>query len=417
MNSLRNIVRLPRSALFLLLSLFTTSIGNGMFLLTLGVKLYEITGSINSFGYMIIFQYVINFLIDIFAGYYVDNSNPKRIAVSMDLIRGISILIVIMISIKVEMTLLYFIIVVIINLAKPLYRGAVFSIAPSFLDGDELMRYNILKSSCMQTGQMIGIALVGPILAMSNGNIVFVIDAFTYLLAGLFMSFVVVKSTNTKKNKEIFSRKNFIEDWRKVFSVLKNDRLLLQIMIIATIDFMIINIINMNLMPIVKYNFGSNMNLISVFDGAFAVGVIVVVPLVNFVRKRITENKVIMLALLLSAAMFILLPFSTNWITTTVIFLTFGVLNIMTGSIYITFIQQRSKGFIKGKISAIRKMLLSFLSMLILPVISSMSDVSLHYGLITAGVVCLMYFVFFILFIFKSRVNLQDDEHRIENVS
>lgn len=76
-------------ARYLILSNFITNIGNGIHILIVGKLLYDITGTLMSFAFVIIFEYVIKIILQLFAGSMVDKGNPKRIALISDFVRGI----------------------------------------------------------------------------------------------------------------------------------------------------------------------------------------------------------------------------------------------------------------------------------------------------------------------------------------
>src|SRR5579871_2387659 len=84
--------RLPPVARWTLGSVFITNIGNGMHTLTVGKLLFDRTGSAVAFGGVFIAEYVINFLIQLFAGSLVDRSDVKKVVTVTDVGRGVFII-------------------------------------------------------------------------------------------------------------------------------------------------------------------------------------------------------------------------------------------------------------------------------------------------------------------------------------
>src|SRR3712207_4624091 len=120
---------LPAVARWTLASVFITNIGNGMHTLAVGKLLYDQTGSIVAFGGVIIAEYIINFLVQILAGPLVDRNQPKAVITLTDLSRGLFILLAsLMISLSYDLYGWVFATVLVINIGKPFYRSATFSI-------------------------------------------------------------------------------------------------------------------------------------------------------------------------------------------------------------------------------------------------------------------------------------------------
>ncbi|WP_164876592.1 MFS transporter [Bacillus cereus] len=388
----------------MLFSQLITNIGDGAFTLSLGAALYKLTGNIGAFGLVIIIEYIISFSVELFAGYLVDKRNPKKICSLMDYIRGISICLASIALLYNNSIVLLLFSVIIINLAKPFYQSGSFSITPELVPENRLAEYNLIKSQYMQLGQVLGIAMAGPILAWFGESIALMVNGLSFLIAGMLVSFM----TNIKPHlitNESMSFNDFIEKWKTVCIFLINNKLLLGILVISSFDFLVINFINLQLVPIIEENFHGNLSLLSLFDGSFAFSMIVVAPFILNLLNGVKESRIITLSLLSLSLCFIVLGFSHNFIFTSFIFGFMGCISLLTGTVYVTFIQQQAKGNIKGRISSVRKLILSILSIFLMPILSKLNASSIVIGLIFCACLC---FFFQILFTFIIRRSTGD---------
>lgn len=384
---------LEKDAKKLLLSTFVTSIGNGVFLLTLGVKLYHLTNSIAAFGQLIIFEYFINFLLDVFVGYFVDNVNPKKIAFLADFIRGVTICLATIVGILTKSEAVFFLIILIINIAKPFYRSSMFTLGAIVSYGKQLKDFNFLKTTLFQVGQIIGIAATGFILQYFNEDLALIIDGVSFIISGLLIYSIKLNININKSLKEVISFKEFTMDWKLFLLNLKNNKKFVLFMLVATIDFLKINIINMLLMPLVVSTFNNNLTYVSVFDGSYAAGCVILAPIAAFILEKSSNKWASVLSLLASALSYYILAFSNNVLLSASMFAVLGLTNLITGTIFMTHVQLEGEGFVKGKIDAIRKFMLTIFSLIILPIISKASEVSVQKAFIISSIICLIYSV------------------------
>ena len=84
--------RLNRDARLMLCATLVSNIGNGIQTLTIGKLLYDSTGSVAAFGFVIVVEYLMLFLANALAGSAADRYRPRRTLVTVDSVRGTLVL-------------------------------------------------------------------------------------------------------------------------------------------------------------------------------------------------------------------------------------------------------------------------------------------------------------------------------------
>lgn len=395
------------SAKLILIGMFITNIGNGIYTLTIGKILYDKTGAPTAFGIVISAEYIINFLLQLFAGSFVDKNNPKHVSVYADFIRGIVLCITSTMLMLNGSTMWIFISILVINIAKPFYRASTFAIGPAVCNGDLLARYNSLYSMFLQMGQLLGVALAGILLKTIGNNFSLAVNGLSYILCGLAIFLAKIPfNANTEEKK--YTIGVFINDWKEIKDVLYLDKSLALFILLAAGDFIAVNFVNLSLVPIVNVKLQNNVYWLSVFDGSFAVGAIVAASFTVLILDKIGKKRVSILGGLLQGVLFIIMIFLNSGILILIFMFLLGAINTLSLTVFMTTIQKKSKGNIKGRIASIRQLNLSILASLILPVVSLGYKSGIYMGLFLSGVVCIIFSL--ITFILNAKKVLKYDD-------
>lgn len=107
--------------------------------------------------------------------------------------------------------------------------------------------------------------------------------------------------------------------------------------------------------------------------------------------ERIGTSNSAFVGLLVQAILFLLLILNRNPLITLLLMLTFGAANSFSVSVFTSNLQQRCAGPIKGRVSSIKSLIVSCFSIVLIPVISKLYDISIAYGL---AVSCTIIFIY-----------------------
>ncbi|OPX43922.1 major facilitator superfamily protein [Ruminiclostridium hungatei] len=389
---MKEISLLPKNLKLFMLAILMTNIGNGMHTIAVSKLLYDKTHSAMSFGGVILIEYVVSFFIQFVSGSLVDRNNPKRISIICDVVRGIQVLSIgILLGFTGTSVYYLFITLLIVNMVTPFYRSAIFSLIPALSkESSSLLSVNSMIYTLFQAGQLLGVALVAPIVFLLNPSIALIIDGTTFLLSAALVAFIKItkleiKTDNTKNIKSLIS------DWKEVLNVMKTEKSFTGHVLVSSADYVCVSLVNLMLVPMVTIWYSNNSYLISVFDGGFAIGAMLSVLFTVALSKRIGSLNCSWVGLICQGILFILIMVNRFPLITFILMVGIGAFNAFSISIFQTSLQERCNGPIKGRVSALRQFIVSCFSVVLIPIISYFHDISLALGMTISGVIVIVF--------------------------
>lgn len=383
---------LSKSSRWMLASIFVTNIGNGMHYLILGKLLYDRTGTIAAFGGILISEYLINFVIQIVSGPWVDRNQPRTILLLSDLIRGIVILLA-------SFNLIYttqiygwiWMTVLVINICKPFYRSASFSIGPEIAPGNTLVKYNAYYEGFQQGGQLLGVSLAGFIIKNSSIVIPFALNGLSYVIAALFICFAAIpkipRNTQFVRNRAV----SIIEDWKEIFQIIQFQITLGIHLVLACIDYLAVNLIELLVVPMVNEWQGNSSYWLALYNGSFAMGAVVGAIHIDKLIRGMSVRTSALVGLFGQSSCFLILCLLRNPYFSIATILSLGVLNTLSFTSFVSALQRRSKGPIKGRIVALRNLCTGLLATLLIPLVTYAQKFSTVSALQTSAVILLAF--------------------------
>lgn len=385
--------RLSLGAKKLLLSIFLTNIGNGMHTIAMSLLLYKSTGSVAAFGFVIIFEHIITFLLQFLAGSIVDRGNPKLICVVCDVGRGVIIILVsIAMSFTSQMLICALLLTLVINICKPFYQSATFSIGPALAKKEALQKYNAMTGTSSQLGAIIGTVSAGPLILLSDANFVILINGVTYVLAGLSIAWAVIPKIESKEVQASATWiRNVWDDWKEVMNLLKRETSLWIHSLLAGADFLVIMFFNLTLVPLVTERFQENYFWLSAFEFSFAIGAILTSLVASKIIRWIGTTRMSFIGITIQGLLFLLYSVLEHWLAIMLISFWLACWNVLSIVVIFTTLQQRCIGPIRGRIASFRQLCLLLLTGMLVPLVSYGIDQSLSIGYLLAGASCLMF--------------------------
>lgn len=378
--------RLTRSAWWLIGAVFITDIGNGLYTLSVAKLLFDSSGSVAPFGTVIILEYLITALLQLVAGSWVDRSDLSRTAVTVDLLRGGFIVLAALAIPFGSPSWWIFASVLVINLGKPFHRAATFAMGPVVAPGEALTRYTALWSMSSQAGQLLGIALAGVLLTYFAPAVVFALNGLSYLLAAGLTILARVPSIerNLAHATESWLTK-FRADWQEMLALLRNHRSLGFHLMLCAGDFLAISFLNLAIVPLVAARFAGIPLYLSVLDGSYAVGSMLTTSLIAARGLRYPPSRVAQVSFAGQAVAFLMLAASPSIFLAATSVVLMAIFNTVSLTNLMTRLALRSKGPIKGRVSALRQLVLSAMAGALIPLVSQPMNLSVTWGLIAVA--------------------------------
>ncbi|WP_307254622.1 MFS transporter [Croceifilum oryzae] len=376
----------------ILFSVFLTNIGNGTHTIAMSLLMYRNTGSVVAFGFVIIFEHLVSFLLQFIAGSMVDRGNPKWICVICDVGRGIAIM-VIAAAMSLTNHWFYYVLALtlVINICKPFYQSATFSIIPNLCKGEMLQKFNAMVGTSSQLGTIIGTVSAAPLIAFMDTSFVILINGVTYILAGLAIAWAVIPKIETKESvvTDIWIG-NLWSDWKEVFYLLKRETSLWLHSLISATDFLVIMFFNLTLVPMVTKKFQENYFWLSAFEFSFAAGAVVTSLFTTRIIRRVGATQLSFIGITMQGLLLFLYAFVDHWLAIMLISFWLASWNVLSIVVMLSTLQQRCVGPIRGRISSLRQLSVLFLTSILVPMVSYGTDQSLSTGYFIAGTLCLL---------------------------
>ncbi|MFC1624376.1 MFS transporter [Candidatus Omnitrophota bacterium] len=169
------------------------------------------------------------FLVGPIAGIYVDRWNRKHIMVFCDLARGCLVLFMpFMMAYFRSMVPVYILVFIIFSITR-FFLPSKLSIIPDVVHKDKLLLANSLTSTTMMIATIVGFGLGGIIVALLGAKGGFYVDAVTYFISALMVSFVALrfkdkKSPTAREKLSLLIKKTVIGDIKEGLLYLKNNK-------------------------------------------------------------------------------------------------------------------------------------------------------------------------------------------------
>jgi hypothetical protein len=387
-----NTPALSSAARFLLASTLVTNIGNGMYTLTVGKLLYDQTGSAAAFGGVLILEQVVSFLLHAVAGPWVDRGDPRRICVGVDLVRGLFICAASALLGVGNITTWIVLTTLVIQVPRPFYRAANFTLTPAVVPAEALTRFNGQVIVYLQVGQLAGILLAGPIIQHLGSEVCLALNGVSFVLAALAVAFVKVPPSEVPAARSRPGVREAVvqlaRDWHEVYVLLRRNTGLLCHLILSAGDYVAVALLNLALVPIVMHRHDGNTYWLSAFDGGYALGSIVGAMLLVPMERTLGPRASVLIGITGQGIALALMGESHHaWLTVGLSFV-IGTMNSISASVLLTALQLRLKGPIKGRIASVRNLLTAAVSALMIPIFTHIEARSLSLALAASGVVC-----------------------------
>lgn len=221
-----------KNFLSLAIGSFISTIGDHLYNFALTVWLYEISNSIGSIAGMWFARAFFRIPIQYISGIIVDRYNKKYIAILSNLV-----------SIPLAFSLLYvdnthlylaYTIVFLLQAINDIDITAEVSILPEIVEKDKLQEYNSIFSVLGTIALLLSPALGGLVYKVVGVEILFIINASTFLVASISFSFIKYNKLSTEnKNNKI----SLLKSGKEGFSIImKNSTLILSILLVMSLS-------------------------------------------------------------------------------------------------------------------------------------------------------------------------------------
>lgn len=196
----------------------------------IGLVYARTPGSTMGLAKLLSFTILPVFLVGPIAGIYVDRWNRKYTMIWCDLLRGVIVLFIPFAIVHSTSMVPIYILVFIVFSATRFFLPSKLSIIPDIVHKDRLLLANSLTSTTMMVGTIIGFGFGGLIVARLGAKGGFYVDAVTYFISALMLSFVSIRVKEKKSvlpsrdDLKVFFKRTIIDDIKEGLLYLKGNR-------------------------------------------------------------------------------------------------------------------------------------------------------------------------------------------------
>ncbi len=390
-KGIEDISKLSRNLILLLVAVFISNVGNGIQVIAINKWIYDKTNSAALIGGVVILDYIISFLVQFITGTIIDRSNPKKIYLLCDLLRAVIFFVLSISMLKSDVqVVLVGICVALISFITTVYRSCFFKLIPMLVrEQSDLLKVNGLNSTLTQFGLLLGTVIVAPTIVLFGTSVAVMLNGLTFLLSAIiviFIKFNYVKETCSRNNSI-----NVFEDWAEIMSLLRRDKTLKWHIVISSADVLVVNFFNILLVPMVSAWYLNSTYKVSLFDGAFTVGAIVIGIVVGKVKDKFGIKVSSWIGIMVQGLAYFALCVCRTTPLAVVIILTIGFFNGYSGLIYQTTLQNRISHEVKGRISSFKGFVISIISIILIPVMTFCLDNSILSGMLCSGCIIMIF--------------------------
>jgi MFS family permease len=191
-----------RSFVYLWTAQLVSTIGDALTSLAAGIIVFQVTGSILNVGIMLMVSSIPTLIFGLVAGVVVDRFNRQTIMIASVILQA-GLVATIPLSLSASGNILWLYVIVLLSASvKQFFDPANDSVLPEIASEDELAAANSLMAIAQFGSTAIGFALAGLLVGL-NQDVVFYLDAATFLFAGLMISLVTVRPLEVRERTTV----------------------------------------------------------------------------------------------------------------------------------------------------------------------------------------------------------------------
>jgi len=289
------------------ISLFGTSVYN----FAISLYVLKLTGSGLNFATTLIIGILSTVLINPFAGVLADRINKKLLAVITDILNGILLLGLYMLTIKHDLNLpMIYVSTFFLNVFSTIYGISIEAAKPNLVSEKRIININSINKVMESVSSILGPMVGGIIFALLDIRLFIIINGFSFGISAVLQLFMDFKFNynNDEKNKEKFNLFTDIIDGITYFRTKKNIINIFGIFI--ALNFFIGLSISVPMPYIINNVLELNTNFFGIIQAFFSVGMILGALVIKKVMNKYSYQKIIKLMNIVLSICMIAIGFS-----------------------------------------------------------------------------------------------------------
>lgn len=337
---------------------FISSIGDYLYNIGITVYIYSLTKSVNSIALMWLSRAILRIPMLYFSGIITDKCNRKKVIVFTNLL-SVPIAFLFTFADSTKLWLIY-ILAFLLQSLNDIDVNSETAILPELVAKEQLSYSNSVFSFLQSTSVFLSPALGGILYKFYGPNVLFIINAISFLIASLLFEFIKYKYV---KPEVATTKVGLIKSGIEGFKVLSKYSKVKTVFMIMSVYAILGRFYETYKVAVSDVLLGMNPEGIIYFDYALAIGGLSVPFIVKALAKK---NQVIIFTLstIIITAAFTLFGYSQNFMLTFLILVILGATQNLQGTYSSTIIQNSIPKEYLGRVFSFYKILLTSFAIL-----------------------------------------------------
>ncbi|MEV3334030.1 MFS transporter [Paenibacillus larvae] len=370
-----------KQAMLLVSGIGFSNLGNWIYFVAINISILDLTGSAAAVAGLFVIRPIAMLLTNVWAGSLIDRSNIRRLMIFVDLVRGLLILLIPLLS---SLWMIYGI-MLIISIFGSFFGPSSSVYITKLIPEENRQRFNSILSMANSGAFLLGPAVSGVLIMTIGTDFCILFNAASFICCAFFIFLLPDVNEESPDIRKPISMTLFIEDWKAVSQFVKQAAYFVSVFVFFqcamligyAIDSQEATFIKLNL-HLTESDYGNIISLTGVgsLAGSF---------LAAFISKKISYRWFMSIGALLSTLFYITFYSSFNFVTAAVSFVLLGFFMAFASSGYATFFQKYVPISIMGRFASLSDVTQGIIQILLTLLVGLLSD------MISLQLVCLIF--------------------------
>lgn len=282
-----------------------SQIGDKFYSIALAWWILEKTNSPVAMGLFLVASVLPGLIIGPFAGTLIDHWNRKTVIIVSDIVRGLVVLSVTILSLYGLLTVSHvYLSAIMISLASAFFNPTIIALIPQIVAEQQLPRANALSELIGATSMIFGPLLGAAFVAFLGFSLVFLLNGMSYILSAFFESFIRtngVAAVNTAQE-----RYQFVSEFKKGLRYLSDKRELLIIIAVIGIAHLFVGTLMVALPFLAKSLQGNSVRNLGNLEMMMGIGMFSAAFLQAKVKEKLQDTHLFLFMMMMGCCYFLI---------------------------------------------------------------------------------------------------------------
>lgn len=388
-------MRIIRKYRLILFGFGFSYLGNWVNLVALNLLVWHLTESPTAMASIFIVGPIARILTSFFAGSIIDRSNKQKLMIYSDIIRGILILLLPFTS---SIWLIYGVLFL-SNIASSFFGPSSTYYIAKYVPDKDKQSFNAILGIFSSGSFLIGPALAGFIIALSDVSVAIWFNALTFFVCALAIFKLPVVDDRQDMHRQRLTWQMLKEDYGIVYAYIKKEQAFAKVFLYFQGALMIAFALDSQEATFIKQNLQASDSLYGVMVSIAGIGAIIGGAMAARYAKRFSTRQYIIYGLLLTTICYTLFYLSPNVAMGTISFIALGICMSFCNAGYSTFYQLSVPSAIMGRFGSVSTMVVNMLQIVFTLALGMLADwLSLQLVCIVFGILAI--FISLVLYVF-----------------